>query len=93
MMLLCFLLVLMVLLYFLFTTAKNYYLSCLFLLEAMVLTSLVMSIHIINNSFTNLWIWLLLLTFGVCEAALGLSILISFVKITGADFINPYPPK
>nr|BBA10622.1 NADH dehydrogenase subunit 4L [Megalophaedusa albela] len=84
---------LLVALFILFMTSKNHYLSALILLESMVLTSLMLSIYVISNNVSNMWLFLLLLAFGVCEAGLGVSLLMTFVKITGSDFINPIPRR
>nr|BBA10637.1 NADH dehydrogenase subunit 4L [Megalophaedusa bilabrata] len=79
----------MVTLFFLFFLTKKLYLSALLVLESMVLTALVFCIFILAASSMSLYIFILLLTMAVCEAGLGLSVLMSYIKITGGNYIQP----
>nr|BBA10106.1 NADH dehydrogenase subunit 4L [Megalophaedusa sugimotonis sugimotonis] len=73
----------------LFFSSQSLYLNALLILESVVLSSLVLSLFILSASMGNLYIFMLLLTFGVCEAGLGLSLLMSYIKITGNNYIMP----
>nr|BBA10658.1 NADH dehydrogenase subunit 4L [Megalophaedusa sugimotonis misaki] len=78
----------MVFLIVLFFLTQHTYLNALLLLESVVLTSLVLSIFVIWVSVNNLYVFILLLSLGVCEAGLGLSLLMSYIKIMGNNCIN-----
>nr|BBA10571.1 NADH dehydrogenase subunit 4L [Megalophaedusa puellaris] len=78
---------LMVFLLLLFFSYQSVYLNALLVLESMVLSSLVLSLFLLSTSMNNLYIFMLLLTLGVCEAGLGLSLLMSYIKITGSSYI------
>nr|BBA10001.1 NADH dehydrogenase subunit 4L [Megalophaedusa surugensis] len=78
---------LMVLLLVIFFSTKKSFLSSLLVLESMVLISLVLSISLFWLAGNDLFLFVLLLTFVVCEAGLGLSLLLSYMKITGSDNI------
>nr|BBA10508.1 NADH dehydrogenase subunit 4L [Megalophaedusa aurantiaca] len=73
--------------YIIFST-KKYILSSLLVLEAFVLLSLILSISFMDLSGYSLSFFILLLTFGVCEAGLGLSLLLSYIKASGNDVIS-----
>nr|BBA10322.1 NADH dehydrogenase subunit 4L [Reinia euholostoma] len=67
---------------------KKHLISSLLLLESVVIISLVISISVIallNTSYSG---YLLVLTFSVCEASLGLALLLGFIKITGSDYMK-----
>nr|BBA10478.1 NADH dehydrogenase subunit 4L [Megalophaedusa dalli] len=78
----------MVTLFFLFFATKKLYLTALLILKSMLLTALVLSIFILSISSSSLCIFILLLTLAVCEAGLGLSVLMSYIKITGGNYIQ-----
>nr|BBA10325.1 NADH dehydrogenase subunit 4L [Stereophaedusa gouldi] len=80
-----FLMVLLVL--FLFNT-KIHYMRAILILEALMLTALLISFYILSLLHGEPFLFLLLLTFAVCEAALGLSLLLTYIKATGSDTIN-----
>nr|BBA10169.1 NADH dehydrogenase subunit 4L [Stereophaedusa tryoni miyakejimana]BBA10598.1 NADH dehydrogenase subunit 4L [Stereophaedusa tryoni tryoni] len=83
-----FLLFLMVLLVvFLFNT-KIHYMRAILILEALMLTALLISFFILSLLHGEPFLFLLVLTFAVCEAALGLSLLLTYIKATGSDMIN-----
>nr|BBA10529.1 NADH dehydrogenase subunit 4L [Megalophaedusa miyazakii] len=71
-----------------FSTRQNY-LNALLVLESVVLSSLVLSIFLFAASGITFYIFMLLLTLGVCEAGLGLSLLFSYIKVTGSSHIMP----
>nr|BBA10139.1 NADH dehydrogenase subunit 4L [Megalophaedusa ducalis] len=91
MLLLYLLLLLLLLLASLFFSKKNHYLNMLIILEVMMMISLIVMLFILNVSFHNLSVFTLLLTLAVCEAGLGLSLLVTLVKITGSDYISSFP--
>nr|BBA10256.1 NADH dehydrogenase subunit 4L [Megalophaedusa tosaensis] len=78
----------MVLLMLLFFASSKMYLTALLVLEGLVLSALAVSIFILACSFGGLYIFITLLALGVCEAGLGLSLLMSYMKITGGNYIN-----
>nr|BBA10385.1 NADH dehydrogenase subunit 4L [Megalophaedusa subulina] len=69
---------------------QHHFLLCLLILECVVLVSLVLTIFILNNSAGSLNIFILVLTLGVCEASLGLSLLVSYIKMNGSDKIKVF---
>nr|BBA10469.1 NADH dehydrogenase subunit 4L [Mundiphaedusa decapitata] len=84
------LLMFMMSLFFTFFAAKSRFLTALLLLESLVLLGLVFAVFFLWIETLDLWVFLLLLTFGVCEACLGLSLLLTFLKISSSDYIS-YP--
>nr|BBA10016.1 NADH dehydrogenase subunit 4L [Stereophaedusa gouldi]BBA10166.1 NADH dehydrogenase subunit 4L [Stereophaedusa gouldi]BBA10391.1 NADH dehydrogenase subunit 4L [Stereophaedusa gouldi] len=75
------------LLIFLFNT-KIHYMRAILILEAMMLTALLISFYVLSLLHGEPFLFLLLLTFAVCEAALGLSLLLTYIKATGSDMIK-----
>nr|BBA10748.1 NADH dehydrogenase subunit 4L [Zaptyx daemonorum] len=67
---------------------KNHLLSSLLVLEAMVLMLLLITISFSYLVLESLSLFLFVLTLSVCEAALGLTLLICFVKVNGSDHIK-----
>nr|NP_038230.1 NADH dehydrogenase subunit 4L [Pupa strigosa]BAA89019.1 ND4L [Pupa strigosa] len=63
-------------------------LSILILLEAMMLGLLgfLYSLHLASSTLSSSWI--LLLTFAACEASLGLSLLVSMLRLRGNDLTS-----
>nr|BBA10823.1 NADH dehydrogenase subunit 4L [Zaptyx lushanensis] len=88
MMLLTFLLLVMLHIYLF--TISSYFLSTLLTLEAMVLILLIFSVVFSFNLMEGLSMYLFILTLSVCEASIGLTLLISLVKVQGNDFIKSY---
>nr|BBA10178.1 NADH dehydrogenase subunit 4L [Stereophaedusa cymatodes] len=83
-----FLFLLMVLLFlFLFNTKMNY-LRAFLILEALMMNALVISVFVLSSIQINPFIFLLLLTFAVCEAGMGLSLLLTYIKMNGSDMIK-----
>nr|BBA10517.1 NADH dehydrogenase subunit 4L [Oospira aenigmatica] len=74
----------------LFFSTKNHYLTSILILEVITLLSLVISVsmcYMVKEGFNSFF---LILTLLVCEAAFGLSILLSVVKTEGNDYILGY---
>nr|BBA10373.1 NADH dehydrogenase subunit 4L [Zaptyx oxypomatica] len=67
---------------------RSYFLSSLMVLQAMVLTLLLFAVIFSFCLLEGLGVFLFILTLSVCEAALGLTLLISLVKLNGNDLIN-----
>nr|BBA10082.1 NADH dehydrogenase subunit 4L [Stereophaedusa stereoma] len=80
-------LLMVLLLLFLFNT-KMHYLRAFLILEALMLNALVISIFVLSAVQINPFIFLLLLTFAVCEAGIGLSLLLTYIKMNGSDSIK-----
>nr|BBA10250.1 NADH dehydrogenase subunit 4L [Selenophaedusa bavayi] len=78
--LLWFLMILLGLLFFRFFSCKNHYLSAVIILESLVLVSLlwmiIYSVLILESSV----VFLIFLTLSVVEAAIGLSLLLAYMK-------------
>nr|BBA10430.1 NADH dehydrogenase subunit 4L [Hemiphaedusa tosana] len=85
-----YLFLLMVLLFVFLFNVKTHFLPILLILEAMMLTALVISLGIMGSVQYSPYYFLILLTFGVVEAGLALSLLLTYIKSTGSDYIkNP----
>nr|BBA10364.1 NADH dehydrogenase subunit 4L [Megalophaedusa sublunellata] len=74
-----------------FFSTKRQFLTALLIFETMVLISFVLSLMLIMSGICKLYIFILLLTLGVCEAAMGLGLLLSYIKMNGSDLINFSP--
>nr|BBA10265.1 NADH dehydrogenase subunit 4L [Hemiphaedusa attrita attrita] len=85
---LAFLLSLLFFLIFLFYSIKNRLLPAMLILESIVLMSLLISMFLLEKTDSSLFLFLLLLTLAVCEASLALSLLMSYIKISGTDMIR-----
>nr|BBA10070.1 NADH dehydrogenase subunit 4L [Reinia ashizuriensis]BBA10091.1 NADH dehydrogenase subunit 4L [Reinia variegata]BBA10220.1 NADH dehydrogenase subunit 4L [Reinia variegata]BBA10223.1 NADH dehydrogenase subunit 4L [Reinia variegata]BBA10694.1 NADH dehydrogenase subunit 4L [Reinia ashizuriensis] len=66
----------------------NYFMSALLVLEATVILALIFSMVTITQIHSSSGGFLLVLTFGVGEAALGLSLLLTLIKSKGNDLIS-----
>nr|BBA10808.1 NADH dehydrogenase subunit 4L [Stereophaedusa valida striatella] len=75
------------LLMFLLST-KVHFLRAFLILEAIMLTVLIISIFFLMRLQFEPFMFLVLLTFAVCEAGLGLSLLLTYIKSTGSDMIQ-----
>nr|BBA10217.1 NADH dehydrogenase subunit 4L [Zaptyx polita] len=82
------LMLMLIILYLYLFTVFNSFLSTLMVLEAMVLITLIIISVFSFNLSEGINIFLIVLTLSVCEATLGLTLLISFVKFKGNDLIN-----
>nr|BBA10592.1 NADH dehydrogenase subunit 4L [Phaedusa valida valida] len=67
---------------------KVHFLRAFLILEAIMLTVLVISIFFLMRLQFEPFMFLVLLTFAVCEAGLGLSLLLTYIKSTGSDMIQ-----
>nr|BBA10085.1 NADH dehydrogenase subunit 4L [Zaptyx pinto] len=74
---------------YLFNTSSHF-LTSLLVLESMVLSLLLFSLAFSYPIIEGLSIYVFILTLSVCEAALGLTILISLVKLKSNDMISNY---
>nr|BBA10487.1 NADH dehydrogenase subunit 4L [Oospira recedens] len=79
------LLVLMVSLFFM---KQKKWLSILLILESVMMLCLMNMIILMLLSGIKGDMFLVLLTFAVCEAALGLTLLINYVKMKGSDLVK-----
>nr|BBA10262.1 NADH dehydrogenase subunit 4L [Stereophaedusa hemileuca hemileuca] len=83
-------LLLMVLILLFFFNTKNHFMVALLILETLMLITLVISIYLLSLLQIEPFMFLVLLTFAVCEAGLGLSLLLTYIKTTGSDMLkNP----
>nr|BBA10721.1 NADH dehydrogenase subunit 4L [Megalophaedusa expansilabris] len=78
---------LMLLLGVFFSTIKQFLLAML-VLKSIVLTSLMFILFILSMYESSFMVFILLLTLGVCEAGLGLSLLMSLIKVSGSAEIR-----
>nr|BBA10163.1 NADH dehydrogenase subunit 4L [Stereophaedusa addisoni] len=83
-----FLFFLMVLMLIFFFNTKVHYMRAFLILEALMLTALLVSFYILSLLQVEPFLFLLLLTFTVGEAGLGLSLLLTYIKSTGSDQIK-----
>nr|BBA10406.1 NADH dehydrogenase subunit 4L [Hemiphaedusa aff. amoena RM-2016] len=81
---------LMVFTSFLFFWIKNQYLSALLILEALNLLALLFFIYFSLLFCEGISVFLMVMTLSVCEGALGLTLLLSVVKIHGNDMFSTY---
>nr|BBA10562.1 NADH dehydrogenase subunit 4L [Zaptychopsis buschii] len=79
---------LLMVLYFSFFFISKHFLSTLLVLESMVLMLLILSMNMTFFLTEGLTTYLFILTLSVCEAAMGLTILMNLVKYKGNDMIN-----
>nr|BBA10232.1 NADH dehydrogenase subunit 4L [Euphaedusa digonoptyx] len=69
-------------------TTKKHFLQSLLVLEGMVLMLLISTLVVMFLLNEGLTFYLLVLTLSVCEASLGLTLLVSMMKINGNDYIS-----
>nr|ABL09064.1 NADH dehydrogenase subunit 4L [Odontoglaja guamensis] len=72
---------------FAFMVYQTHCLNLLICLEAMMLSLLVFSFSVLMNFSETYW-FLVLLAFAASEAAIGLSILVSLMRIRGSDLMS-----
>nr|BBA10235.1 NADH dehydrogenase subunit 4L [Stereophaedusa japonica] len=82
-----YLFLLMVLLYIFLFNTKVHLLRALLILETMMLNALVISVFFLSSLQYEPFMFLLLLTFAVVEAGMGLSLLLTYMKVSGGDMI------
>nr|BBA10298.1 NADH dehydrogenase subunit 4L [Euphaedusa aculus] len=76
------------LIFYLYTQTKSHYLIVLLYLEVMMLISL-MLVNIVSLMVSgSVMAFLLVMTLAVGEAAFGLGMLLSLIKLNGNDFIK-----
>nr|ABJ55887.1 NADH dehydrogenase subunit 4L [Smaragdinella calyculata] len=71
-----------------FFLLQTHVLSLLISLEALMLSLLFFLFSYMSMYSTNLFWFLVLLTLAACEAALGLSLLVSMLRLRGNDYIS-----
>nr|BBA10121.1 NADH dehydrogenase subunit 4L [Megalophaedusa pilsbryana] len=89
MILLMFLSLLVMFINLIFFSIRYKYLSALLVLEVLILTALIFLLSAFNSAQSSLYTVTILLTLGVCEASLGLGLLVSFIKLNSSDKISP----
>lgn len=68
---------------------RQHFLISLLALEATILTLVILSISNVGSEITtDLFYVLIILTFGACEARLGLALLVSITRIFGSDLVK-----
>nr|BBA10709.1 NADH dehydrogenase subunit 4L [Stereophaedusa japonica] len=82
-----YLFLLMVLLFFFLLNTKVHLLRALLILETMMLNALMISVLFLSSLQYEPFMFLLLLTFTVVEAGMGLSLLLTHMKVSGGDMI------
>nr|AIX92140.1 NADH dehydrogenase subunit 4L [Monomachus antipodalis] len=66
----------------------KYLLMILMTMEMMMISILFMISIFFNTEIFNLFMILYFLSFSVCEAVLGLSLMILFIRMKGNDYMN-----
>nr|BBA10259.1 NADH dehydrogenase subunit 4L [Papilliphaedusa porphyrea] len=77
---------LLVIMFLFLLTKGKHFLVGLLMLEGMMLLSLLILLFVMHLQLGGVNSFLLVLALSVCEAALGLSVLLGFVKIWGNDY-------
>lgn len=67
---------------------RGHLLMVLLLLEVVMLGMFFYVIVSLAVGFSNLYLSLVLIRFGACEAAVGLSLLVSLIRTHGNDFVS-----
>nr|BBA10688.1 NADH dehydrogenase subunit 4L [Reinia echo] len=80
--------VLVVILLFRLQLVSKHFLSGLIVLEAISVVVLTMTLYLMTLLNSTVSGFLIILTFAVCEAAIGLSLLLCYMKLRGSDLIN-----
>nr|QLY89855.1 NADH dehydrogenase subunit 4L [Gyraulus laevis] len=71
-----------------FINSGKYILNSLIILETIMLFTMVFMIISLSWILESNYMFIMLMTFMACEAALGLSLLVSFVRLRGNNFIQ-----
>nr|BBA10817.1 NADH dehydrogenase subunit 4L [Thaumatoptyx cf. diacoptyx RM-2016] len=79
---------LLLILYLYIFSVQNHFLSILIILEAMLLILLSFSLGFSMTLMEGYSVYLWILTLSVCEAAIGLTLLISYMKLNGSDLVS-----
>nr|BBA10421.1 NADH dehydrogenase subunit 4L [Reinia masaoi] len=80
--------ILMVILVFRLSFCKRHFLSMLILLESLMVVTLVFSLSVVLLLPNSMSSFLLVITFVVCEAAMGVALLLSYIQMNGSDLIG-----
>lgn len=67
---------------------RGHLLMILLLLEAVMLGLFSFLLFGLGAGLSNLYLCLVLVSFGACEAAVGLSLLVSLIRTHGNDFVS-----
>nr|QCI09257.1 NADH dehydrogenase subunit 4L [Aponsila sp. FS-2019] len=73
---------------FVFCMTHKHILLALLSLEFMVLSVYLILLYFLTSYGYEIYFIVLFLVFSVCEGALGLSILVNFVRTTGNDYLS-----
>nr|YP_009271539.1 NADH dehydrogenase subunit 4L [Hypselodoris festiva]ANX10019.1 NADH dehydrogenase subunit 4L [Hypselodoris festiva] len=73
--------------FFSFSSLNSHILALLISLEALMLSLLVFLFSFSMLFGSSFHIFLILLTFAACEAALGLGLLVSLLRVRGNDYV------
>nr|WRW10868.1 NADH dehydrogenase subunit 4L [Melampus sincaporensis] len=73
-----------------FSSQRTHVLSMLISLEGAMLSLLSYYYFFSAGVLSSSSLFLLLLTFAACEAALGLSVLVSFMRLHGSDLVGAF---
>nr|BBA10796.1 NADH dehydrogenase subunit 4L [Phaedusa horikawai] len=69
-------------------SVKTHFLLSFLWLEGLVLMSMSFTVFLADSIFMGWSIFFFTLTLGVCEAALALTLLMTYVKLHGNDFVS-----
>nr|YP_010852304.1 NADH dehydrogenase subunit 4L [Desmaulus extinctorium]WGH72836.1 NADH dehydrogenase subunit 4L [Desmaulus extinctorium] len=69
---------------------KKHFLSILLSLEAMMLNLFILMFSMVSNICFNGESVLILITLGVCEGSLGLSLLVAIIRCKGNDYVSSF---
>nr|YP_010239121.1 NADH dehydrogenase subunit 4L [Miltogramma oestracea]QTF74381.1 NADH dehydrogenase subunit 4L [Miltogramma oestracea] len=75
---------------FTFVSNRKHLLSMLLSLEYMVLSLFLMLFIYLNLLNFEFFFSMMFLTFSVCEGALGLSVLVSMIRVHGNDYFQSF---
>jgi NADH-ubiquinone oxidoreductase chain 4L len=67
---------------------RGHFLMVLLFLEGVVLGLFTFLLFGLGFSISNLYLCLVLISFSACEAAVGLSLLVSLIRTHGNDFVS-----
>nr|UFI48425.1 NADH dehydrogenase subunit 4L [Gunungidia aurantiifasciata] len=68
---------------------RKHILLCLLSLEFMVLSLLfLILLFCLNFIYSNFYVFVILMTFYVCEGVLGLSLMVYMIRFHGNDYLN-----
>nr|AIW64901.1 NADH dehydrogenase subunit 4L [Ictinogomphus sp. MT-2014] len=73
-----------------FVSKRKHLLSTLLSLEFIVLGLFIYMYFVLVMEYNDIYFLMYFLTFGVCEGALGLSILVSMIRTHGSDYFSSF---